>query len=217
MHPRTIMSFSHRFGQPFMVLHFASFVRRPTGAHALQARRICPVGRARRKDTSYRHQGTGVENPRLPQRCTRSRRRPASPGGGRRSETASGARPGAPSCPGRHCRGRLLKFHHAASLIAHSAAPGGFQHKVSCPRAAPAKRPSLDCEETACARPGGRQRDCGSDRARRNPAAPRSLGESRHALARPVDNRVRQLARRRPAGPGPTHWRRRAAPLRFCS
>ena len=118
--------------------HFVAIERRRRRTNVLQARRMCLTGRAGRLNRFYRHQGAGVENPRLPQRCMRSRRRPGSPGGRQRSETSSvspgparhpvlGATLAPQILPPRFTSGGLPK-------IALSAAPGTFQHKVSCRR-----------------------------------------------------------------------------------
>ena len=200
-----------------MVLHFASFVRRPTGAHALQARRICPVGRVRRKDTSYRHRGPGwkILGPYSDAR---------GPGGGRAARTAArdprkrpAAGPSPPNILATPTLAQPQKFSPSTSLLSGIVAHTRIR-KVSCfydgdgpPTAAKTSAHGLTHGL------GGRQRRLHQHRARRHRAAPRSLGESRPALARPVDNRVRPLARGRPTGPCPIRWRRRAAPLCFCS
>ena len=159
-----------------------------------------------------------MENPRSLQRCTRSGRRPGSPDGRQRSEKAPGGR----AQPAKHTS-------HANFGAAPKIQPLDLTFERDCgPHAHPQGKLLLlrwgwtsDGSENERARPhtrpGGRQRRLHQHRARRHRAAPRSLGESRPALARPVDNRVRPLARGRPTGPCPIRWRRRAAPLCFCS
>ena len=198
-----------------MVLHFASFVRRPTGAHALQARRICPVGRVRRKDTSYRHQGAGVENPRLPQRCTRSGRRPASPGSRQRSGTASGGRAQPANILATPTLAQPQKFSPSTPLLSGIVAHTRIR-KVSCcfydgdgpPTAA--KTSAHGLTHGLAAASGDCTRTALDATARLRGAAPRL------ACGPPVDIECGRW-RGRPSGPGPIRWRRRAAPLRFAA
>ena len=144
---------THRFGSCFGLPLWCPFCchrarRRQT--NVLQARRTYPTGRERRLDTSYRHQGTGVENPRLPQRCTRSRRRPASPGGGLRSETASGAQLGCPELPrpvlSQHnilaCRDRPNWLPHAAQVRRRPPEAKQLRGRTGCVKAAAAGGPA---------------------------------------------------------------------------
>ena len=114
-----------------MVLHIASFVRRPTGAHALQARRICPVGRARRKDTSYRHRGPGwkILGPYSDAR---------GPGGGRAARTAArdprkrpAAGPSPPNILATPTLAQPQKFSPSAPLLSGIVAHTRIR-KVSC-------------------------------------------------------------------------------------
>ena len=163
MHPRTIMAvfasiWAAFYGAPYCLDLCAVL----TGADAPQARRICPVGRARRKDTSYRHRGPGwkILGPYSDAR---------GPGGGRAARTAArdprkrpAAGPGPPSPLGANF-GRPKNCNQAWPPIAHSATPGGFQHKVSCPRTNLHQTwlPQRKNERAAAWRPRQRDSPCG--------------------------------------------------------
>ena len=213
MHPRTIIFASiwaAFYGAPLCSMEAGRRRGRAPGTPDTS------INRARRLDTSYRHRGAGVENPRLPQRCTRSRRRPGSPGGRQRSGAASGSR-ARPATPLGANFGRPKNCNQAWPAIAHSATPGGFQHKVSCPKdepppdlAASAKERARGSLAAAPARQPLRPRStppAGFAESRRKPPRPGAAGGQSSAAA----------GARTARGARSIRWRRRAAPLRFAA